>query len=87
MKLALIQPPSSIQADLFGMRIALMLDPITGTTTFNVFKCAVAFVKLSGLGRIGDALSNFRSGGGKASLVAGVDLRGTSIQGLASAPS
>lgn len=81
MKITLIQPPYAQQSDLFGVRVSALLSN-TGANQYTHFSVATAFTRLTGVGRLADDISSFQRRGGKAILVSGVDMRGTTYQGL-----
>ena len=81
MQLKLIHPPYANQPDLFGVRVADLLTR-TGTSQYTDFMVAAAFVRLSGVGRLADAVNALRKRDGEATLVSGIDMRGTTYQGL-----
>ena len=49
---------------------------------FDKFTALIAFVKFSGVSRIFNALQHFRDTGGQSTIIAGIDQRGTTKQGL-----
>ncbi|WP_143745260.1 phospholipase D family protein [Micrococcus lylae] len=58
-----------------------LIDQLT-QGNFIRLSAAVAFAKNSGVSRLRDALTQFRSGGAKVEMVVGIDLQGTSYEAL-----
>jgi HKD family nuclease len=66
-----------------GQRVGdYLLQLLMRNADFDLFRLAVAWAKRGGVQPIFDAMQQFRENGGRIEAVVGIDLKGTSVQGL-----
>lgn len=63
-------------------RLGELLAGHLASVAWQSFGAAVAFVKLSGIQHLSDALKGFGEAGGKTRIAVGVDMQGTTFEGL-----
>ncbi|HKP45552.1 MAG TPA: hypothetical protein VJT50_03070 [Pyrinomonadaceae bacterium] len=80
MKVEYISQPFPPADNALGNQIKRLLTGQDGA--FDRFVAIVAFVKFSGVSRLYSALQAFKKSGGESTVIAGIDHRGTTRQGL-----
>ncbi|MDX6270021.1 MAG: hypothetical protein QOD28_1244 [Acidobacteriota bacterium] len=80
MKIEYISQPFLPEEQWLGKQLQALLTGEQGH--FDRFLALIAFVKFSGVSRVYSALETFRDAGGTSTITAGINHKGTSIQGL-----